>query len=348
LNKKLPGKLKTIKITVFFNSTLHHFSQLLAGLEFLSYEKKIDLQYKLELGKYPIDTFRIEMNGLNVFFDLSDNSRIYDSLYNQCDFYVKRMLLKADLENYERLIPYGLYYPVYFKNRSLKYLFLKDSKLLKFSLKYWNSISRLLDIKDCIAVNEISRLESEPTLNSQIIFRARLWNPANNDIEWKKNERLILNTQRIEINRMLNKEFEPYFIGGILKDRYSEKLCPDLLLPDKEYHRKTYIKSLKKASIGISNQGLEDSIGAKMGEYVANSIAILTTPIQKFELPGSFKEGDNYLTYTNVNECRGLIKMLFDRPDLCQNIQMNNSKYYKEYLHPGKKVNMIIHQIINA
>lgn len=336
------------KVVVYFNSTLHHFSQLLAGLEFLNKEKKIVLSYNLELGRYPSDIFRIELNGLNVFFDLSDNSRIYKNIYEQSDFYVKRMLLKSDMDIMMKLIPYGLYYPVYFKNRNLKFLFLKDSELLKFSLKYWSTFSKLLDIKDCIAVNEISLLESEPSLNEQVIFRARLWNPANNDTQWKKKERIILNDQRVEINRALKNEFGKSFKGGIMKDSYSVEICPDLILTEKEYHRREYLKQLKSASIGVVNQGLEDSIGAKMGEYVANSIAIVTTSIQKFKLPGNFNEGQNYLTYSSVEECREWTKKLVNDPRFRLRIQTNNVRYYNEYLHPGKKVNKIFNQITNT
>src|SRR5690606_10135231 len=104
----------------------------------------------------------------------------------------------------------------------------------------------------------------------------------------------------IEINRLLKEEFKSGFTGGILKEGYSEQKCPDLVLPEGGYHRKEYLGKLKKASIGIVNQGLEDSIGAKMGEYVANSIAIVTTSIDKYELPGPFEEGENYFTYTNA------------------------------------------------
>lgn len=336
------------KVVVHFNSILHHFSQLLAGLEFLSVEKKIDLHYNLDLGKYPADIFRIELDGLNIFFDLSDNSRIYKSIYYQSDFYVKRMLLKSDMEIMKKLIPYGLYYPVYFRNRNLRFLFLKDTKLLKFSIKYWRSFSSLLDIKDCIAVNEISLLESEPILNKQIIFRARLWNPANNDTHWKKEERIILNDQRIKINRTLKNEFGENFRGGIMKDSYSEEICPDLIIPDKEYHRREYLKQLRNASIGVVNQGLEDSIGAKFGEYVANSISIITTPIQKFQLLGAFNEGENFLTYTTAGECLEITRKLMEDSELRLKIQSNNAKYYNEYLHPGKKIDKIFSKIANT
>ena len=329
------------KVTLYFNSTLHHFSQLLAGLEFLKVKKEIELSYVLDLGSYPADIFKIEFNGLSVFFDLADNSRIYENIYEQCDFYVKRMLLKTDAEKKKKLIPYGLYYPVYYKNPDLQFLFLKNKNLSKYSLRYWKFLSQMLNIKDSIAVNEISKLESPAADTEQIIFRARLWNPANNDTPWKKKERKVLNEQRIDINRRLKIRFPSNFKGGILRDSYSEKLCPDNLLAPGEYHRKKYILELKSSAIGIVNQGLEDSIGAKLGEYVANSLAILTTPIEKFELHGNFSEGSNYLCYRDTPECLQQVETFLENPTLRKDMQERNKEYYAHYLHPAKKLSHI-------
>ena len=336
------------RIKVYFNSTLHHFSQLIAGLEYLSQNKEIDLEYFLDLGCYPLDIFRIEYNGLRVFVDMADNSRIYESLYNESDFYIKRMLLKSDYQERRKLIPYGFYYPVYYQNSYLKWLFLKNKKFARYSVKYWKLMSEILNIKDSIAVNEISELESKPSDSRTIIFRARLWNPENNNEEWKKRERMVLNNERIEVNRILKTEFNSDFIGGILKDKFSEENCPDLILPQIEYHRKSYIKALKKSSIGIVNQGLEDSIGAKLGEYLANGLAVITSPIHKFQLHGDFRENQNYLSYSSVEQCIEIVKHLHKDDNFRKNIQNNNFKYYHQYLQPGKKMKHIFALIENS
>ena len=336
------------KVTLYFNSTLHHFSQLLAGLEFLEIKKEIELSYVLDLGSYPADIFKIEFNGLTVFFDLADNSRIYENIYEQCDFYVKRMLLKTDAKKKKKLIAYGLYYPVYYKNTHLQFLFLKNKKLAKYSLRYWKFLSRMLNIKDSMAVNEISKLESPAADTEQIIFRSRLWNPANNDTPWKKKERTILNDQRIDINRQLKRKFPLNFKGGILRDSYSENLCPDILLAPGEYHRRKYLHELKRSAIGIVNQGLEDSIGAKMGEYVANGLAIMTTPIEKFELHGNFSEGTHYLCYRSAHQCVRQVETLLENPILRRELQERNQEYYERYLHPAKKLSHIFSLIKQA
>lgn len=329
------------RVTVFFNSTLLHFSQLLTGLEYLHDKHKIELKYKLDLNRYPGHIFRIDYNGLNLFFDLADNSEIDWKIYKEADFYIKRMLNKTDFEQYDKLVPYGLNYQVYYKNNFLKYLFLKDRKLIKYSLRYSRSMSKVLNIKDCVRNNPLWEMESNPTMGKQIIFRARLWNPDNNETSWKKKERVILNEERISINRLLKKDYKMYFKGGIQKDIFSETQCPDLLLAKNEYHKSTYLKELRASSIGVVNQGLENSISWKMGEYVAHGLAIITSSIDKFELPGNFKEGENYLKYESVEECLEMTELLFKDDALRGKLQKNNKIYYQNYLHPGSKITQI-------
>jgi len=333
------------RVRVFFNSTLPHFSQLITGLEYLRVHNKIELRYKLELYHYPVHIFRIDYNGLSLFFDMSDNSGIDWKIYEESDFYIKRMLLKTDFHQYNKLIPFGLNYSVFYENSYLKYLFFKKRGLLKYSLKYFKVLSKIIGINDSISNNSLDNMDATPFLGKQILFRARLWDPDNNETDWKKKERINLNEERILINRLLKKDYNTHFKGGIQKDAFSEKQCPDLLLSKNEYHKSTYLKELKASSIGIVNRGLEDSIGWKMGEYVAHGLAIITSSIDKFELPGNFEEGENYLKYESVEECLEMTELLFKDDALRAKIQKNNEIYYLNYLHPGAKISQIFNCI---
>ncbi|SDL40956.1 Glycosyl transferases group 1 [Salinimicrobium catena] len=334
------------KVVVHINSTLHHFSQLLAGLEFLNSKNEIRLKYKLDLGRYPENIFLVEVNGAKVFFDLADSSDIKPVVYEEADLYAKRMLLKSDFQRSEKLIPYGLYYPVYFRSPSLKYLFLKDLSFFKYSLKYWKSVAALLDLKDGISVNELEYMESDPAEGKQIIFRSRLWDEGLNHPQWKREKRKILNDERIQINRLLKEKFGQNFTGGFRRDEFSQKKCPDLSLPMKDFHRKIYLQNMRISTIGIATPGLESSVGAKVGEYVANGLAILTTPVDQYEIPG-FEEGKNYLTYKNPEECVELASELVKNEDLRKKLQKINMEYYTRHLHPGKKVTGILDQVSN-
>tara|TARA_R100000935_G_scaffold7556_1_gene15963 strand:- start:9081 stop:10115 length:1035 start_codon:yes stop_codon:yes gene_type:complete len=336
------------KVILYFNSTLAHFSQLITGLEYLKEKKQIDLTYKLSLGEYPVDLFRISYNGLTLIFDMSDNSKFNYDAYKVCDFYIKRMLLITDYEKYSKLIPYGLNYQIYSKNNFTKFLFLKNRKLLKYSMRYSTVMSKILGIKDCVINNNLNNMESVPVDKNQIIFRARLWNPENNEIEWKKKEREVLNHERITINRELKKKYGGGFKGGIQKDTYSIEQCPDLMLKESDYHKWNYLKLLKNCTIGIVNQGLEDSISWKMGEYISHSMAIITKPIKKYQLLGTFQETENYLEYSTLSECLDKTELLYTNDKLRKSMQKANQRYYNEVLHPGMKLKKIFSLIENS
>lgn len=335
------------KVTLHFNSSSHHFSQLISGLEYLHSHKKIDLTYNFDLGRYPVNIFRLEISGINVFFDLADHSKIDQSLYNRSDFYVKRNLLKKDYAKNEKLIPYGLYYPVYYRNTTLKYLFLKKLSCLKYSLKYWKTLSILLNIRDGIGTNELSKVHSLPAEGQQILFRSRLWDAGPHHPDWKREERDGLNNQRIRINKILQKNFGNEFKGGIRSDEYSRSVCPELVLPSKDFHRRNYLKALSRSSIGIATPGLLGSIGAKFGEYIATGTAILTNPIDHFQLLGPLKEGKNHLNYESPEECLEKTELLFSNAGLRREMQEANHEYYKNWLHPGQKMLKIFELIEN-
>lgn len=333
------------RVKLYFNSTLLHFTQLITGLELLKKKGEIDLVYKLDLNKYPSDIFKLEYNNKVVFFDMADNSAIRNNFYDECDFYVKRMLLKEDFEIKKKLIPYGINYQVYYKNRFLKFLFLKDVNLLKYSLRFSRLGSGILNIKDGISNNRLSKMQSSPSQGNQILFRSRLWDPEKNDVKWKKEERNLINKERIEINNLLKSTYGNSFFGGIQKSEFSAKLGKDFLLSEKEYHKKHYLKVLKQSSIGVLNPGLEESISWKFGEYISHSLAIVSSPIEKFHLLGPLIEGEHYLKFESPEECLEKTDILFRHDEMRKKMQLANWHYYQNWLHPERKIAKIFNLI---
>lgn len=334
-----------IEIKVFIRSKAAHFSQLYCGLDLMCKSKLIKLTYLFE-KEVPVrkSIIRLAINDKEVYVDLEDSNKIDFSLYNRGDFYFKRMLLKTDAEMYEKLYPFGLNYSAMTKNNTLAYLFLKNKTFLRNSLKYSKLVSFVLNINDSIINCNYKNFERSPTLNikNKIVFSTRLWDPSRNDEQWKKEEREVLNSQRISIVKELKLRYKSNFEGGILKDYYSEKLCPNEIVSLVFSHKKEYLKLLKTASICVSNQGLEDSIGWKFSEYIANSSAILTTPIDKYLLLGELKEGDHYLSFTSENEFLEKLEYLLNNKTVRNQLMMNNHNYYNEYLHPLAKMKKII------
>lgn len=334
------------QVYFYFNSTLLHFTQLITGLELLHQTGEINLIYSLETKSYPIDLCRVNYNSKTLIFDMADSSNIRESIYEECDFYIKRMLLKEDFHKKGKLIPYGLNYPVLYKNSFMKGLVF-NRKFFKYGIRYHPTTSRILNLKNSIVSSNLKKIQAQPVKEFKMIFRTRLWDPGKNSADWKKEEREKMNKDRIEINKLLKHQFGNLFQGGIEKDELSQKECPDLLLRDKEYHKAKYLQQLKSSSVGIITQGLERSIGWKLGEYVAHSLAILTYPIDEFELLGDFKKEINYLVYTNQKELIDKVNQLHDDQDYRTYIQNNNCDYYWKFLEPAAKLQNIF-ALINS
>lgn len=331
-------------VTFYFNSTLLHFTQLITGLEILKQKGEINLKYTLENKNYPIDICRIMLQDKILIFDLADNSAIRESIYRECDFYIKRMLLKKDFEQKNKLIPYGLNYPVFFENEYMQNL-VYNRNYFKYGIRYNKTISRLFNIKNSISTSHLRDFKAQSTEKSKIIFRTRLWNPDNNSIIWKKKERVKMNQERIEINIVMRDKFGDLFEGGIEDDEFSKGQCGDLLLSPKDYHKKNYLKLLKNAAIGIVNPGLEDSIGWKFGEYVAHGVVVLTTPVEHYMFRGNFKEGENYLSYSSISDLLKKTELLYQDDIYLQEIVNRNIQYYKYWLEPSAKLRSIFNEI---
>ncbi|ANW96349.1 hypothetical protein AXE80_08690 [Wenyingzhuangia fucanilytica] len=323
-----------------------------AGLEILKQDANYTVEYIYNYHTLPSNLTKIIYNDLTLIFDIDDSQNIVFEYYDQCDFYVKRMLTKEDYKKHPKTIPYGLNYSLIHPNCFLKKIYLKELKFsdlykrfkyatifIKYSLKYHYFLSKTLNINDSIANNNIKNMTSSPSDSNKIIFRARLWNPLN------KEDRNIINQERIDLNRKLKEKHNSNFIGGIQTDSLSIKICPDLIIPKKTSDKKAYLKDLKKASIGIANVGLDGSIGWKFSEYITHSLAIVTNPISQFQIHGNLQANINYLEYSNNDECINQVQYLIDNPEKRKEMQYNNFKYYNDFLKPEKKLKLIFDEI---
>lgn len=121
---------------------------------------------------------------------------------------------------------------------------------------------------------------------------------------------------------------------------------PDLVLSRYETLKVNYINRLKSSTICIATTGLHDSIGWKMAEYVAASKCIVSEPL-RYELPGNFNAGENYLEYTDARTLLLAVDKLMNDSVLRFNMQMNNYKYYNHYLRPDSLMLNVISTVKN-
>lgn len=342
-----------IKVKVFLESGIAHTYQIYAGLCMLHDRGVIDLA--LASGKQvgssaPI--VRIEVENKLVYFDLSDSSEFqFKELLDSSDVYFKRMLLKENES--EKILPFGLNYPVLYKNDHFIRRGYATGGLKGFvrSLARRNLlISKALDINISHNNSSVQDFERLPLLNDDqrnVIFYCRLWDPDKVRDPIKKHQRMVMNEIRIKAVSLLRKELGGRFIGGIQLDEYSKKIAGDSLLNDNSIvHKKKYLNNLRRSHIGIATEGLEESIGFKFGEYMAMSMAIVSNPIHMYSLPGDLSEQRNYLPYATADECVSqcvkLMESKYKYLDMC----LVNMRYYADFLSPEKLILNCLAEVI--
>jgi hypothetical protein len=143
---------------------------------------------------------------------------------------------------------------------------------------------------------------------------------------------------RAECVLRLREELGDKFFGGIEHSPYAQQHFEAALLPDNaDSARSRYLNLLRKHSIGVTTTGLHGSIGGKLAEYVAFAKAIVTEPLH-YEVPGDFREGRNYLTFTSAAECASQVARLMHDWELRHSMMQNNWNYYRSFLRPDKLV----------
>ena len=176
-----------------------------------------------------------------------------------------------------------------------------------------------------------------PSNDIKVLFMVKLWSPDETSIGKYKDERYRLNQDRIKLLRACKSEFKESFMGGIIADEYSKRVAPDLVLSPSITQKESFLRLVKEASICIATEGLHGSTGWKFAEFLASSKAILTEPL-KYQIPGDFKEGKNFLTYKNEIELVECINKLKNDRHLLNQMMFDNFQYYQAYVRPDMLV----------
>ncbi len=338
-------------INVVLNQTSiqPHTSVIIVGLKKLQEKKLInlsinDLQSTCGSCKnYGITV--LEINGKNVVIDVADGygdtTEYKINLAKNCDYYFRRSFNKElNIKYYgkdlsKKIYPLGMNYYCYYKGE--KFDFSRQSTIKKIIRQFMGFKSEKWFT--------IDKLEYEPSFkqNPKIIFFCRLWEPQED--EYKEHFETI-SKMRIEVMRKLKNKYQKSFVGGVFKDSYSLKMCPDLVVSKKYTKRDAYLKQLKKADICIGSLGLGNSTGWKTAEYVIASKAIvMEQPV--YDVPGKFCDGENYLSFKTADECLEKVDFLINNPDKIIKMEQKNRDYYLNYLSPDAQMKYVIETVLN-
>ncbi len=317
-----------------------HHNMIIYSLLYYSHENQVS--FKIFLNRNISQSGAIlYREDKTIFFDFSDGTDFIDNP-NYYDYYFKRSYLPS-IDTFLNVFP--LNFQVNYSYKSLKVLSKFNFKEL-IGKENRVEIFRALDFFNLFTnlshnAMDIRFFPKEVNDNKgKIIFQTRLWNPDNNaDLEEKK-RRELQNEFRIEACRIIKKNFKNIVVG-VFPDTLSCKAAPDVLLDIKKISKKEYFNELKNSDITIADDGLKDTPGWKIGEYLLFGKAVITTPIGvKIE---NFKEGINYEKLTSrisYSELPEKIEFLLSKNRYLEMAQ-NNLIWSENYLHPKNYIKRI-------
>ncbi len=325
--------------------TAHHNQILYSLLYYCEVNKQsFDIKYDPDLSGYGII---LNVNNSNCFLDYSDDIKFMADA-RQFDYYFKRSLLPGDMS--------GNIYPLNF-NHTLTYKPLHligkmPVKVLK-NKKSRIELTRALDYFGIVTNDSHTSKDikyfSEKKLNDnngRVIFMARLWDPARSKDPEEKERRNRQNHFRINACRVISRNFSNS-ITGIYPDTFAKEEAKDVLLDLKVTRKKNYLSELQKADICIADDGLKDTPGWKIGEYIIMKKAIISTPIQT--VVEEFETGKNYISTNNRDNFECLPDLVSDllKNKKYMEVKRNNEVWYNKYMRPDIYIENIIRKTTN-
>jgi hypothetical protein len=322
-----------------------HLSYIYDGFERLRKIGLIDVKINRLSLKQVKPVLNVQIDGkYNVVYDTLDGLNWIDGSIEEnlnyfeneikADFYFKRSFNNEIIDHAPKnckVYPLGLNVPFRPEGKYPETLQYKFKKILKdnyFISKYYKKTSF------CRRDLEYYPL---PNKEHKILFLTQLWNPYESKLGHLKEERLLINANRIRCIKALRKEFGKMFVGGLQYNSYLGSNSESLLMPLSMTNRENFLKIIKEHNICIATTGLHSSIGSKFGEYVAASRAIVTEPLN-YELPGDFENKKNYLMFYNEHELIENIHHLLKHDEKLNNMMENNFHYYNNYVRSDSLV----------
>ncbi len=352
-------------VTIFPSPSSAHLSQAFAGLYELEAAGLVELSASVDAPHWDdASTYNVQWMEISdarttspprrVVFDVRDQAVIDASALAQADVYFKRTcdcseLARLPESSRRKVRPYGLNYACSSDHQPLNLTFARQlygiaridserSAAVLAPLRRRASLPvRWLGLRrDENSANEplpFTRFEADADSYARpaVLFLTRLWSPqstpGSDPCTLKE-----LNATRIELIRTLRRRFGDRFVGGVQRDRYSERLCPDCVT-DAETSKAHYLELMKSHLIAIASTGLHGSTGWKLAEYVAASRCIVSEPLRSV-LPEPFVPGVHYLEYRTPEQCADACDRILDDPALAKTMRRDNEEYYRRALKP--------------
>lgn len=339
-----------VEICVYYIRKTPHLSMPVTGLLGLEKQGKVKLSFVFDpenRRRYPYPhLLGVYGGGKRVLFDLSDGygsveraARLH--LVEQSDFLFCRSFSpeenrKLPEELRGRVRPLGFHFHVSCPGNPIDAVSSWGERKGDLFQRVFNGATRSWFTPE--------KFEKPPqrTEKPTVLFYTRLWNmPKESEIY---NTVQQMNEDRIRLVAELKKRLGPQFTGGIQFDPKWAKRCGPLMEWGPATRRTRYLRTMRQADICIGSIGLHGSIGWKTAEYIAASKAIVNERFI-YEVVGGFREGINYLPFTDVDGCLAQVERLLADPQAVYEMGLANQAYYQEYGRPDRMMENALHQV---
>ncbi|WP_343616174.1 hypothetical protein [Flavobacterium sp.] len=332
-------------MTLELSTWTHHLTQLIYSYFYFCKEQKLEVKI-IQNETVQHNGVILHVNGKTAFFDYSDDPGFIDSAELH-DYYFKRSLREEDYT--KNIHPLNFNIPMAYKSHLLV-LNLKSDLL--FHKKSRTEVIRAFDrlslfTNSSHAVLDVKRYPKKvQDFGGNIIFHTRLWNPDNHNDADEKERRRNQNDFRINACRILKKTYKNASVG-LFADKLAGELAPDLILDSKHSNKNNYFNMLSNYNICIADDGLKDTPGWKIGEYLLFGKAVVSTPLNI--AVDHFKEHIHYERLSSRNAYLELPEKIDYLLEDKKYLEMgeNNLIWSGEYLHPKNYFKRILSIVEN-
>jgi hypothetical protein len=346
----MPG----IHCKLIAHSTSDHVQAIYTGLFLLHRRGVIRLSQELDRsGSWKTHARLIVDGALRLHYDTFDGGTINADYLRDCDLYFKRSYARQYLDvcgdDKRKVHPLGLYFWAQ-THQVDRFAIRRALGLPTTNRLRIRGLTRALDIGNVLQFTpRIESLEAVPDFHARpkVLFMVKAWDP--HDDPDRPAERVAhrqrMNDVRAECIQLLRREFGEDFYGGFRHTEFARRAYPEALVPDNRLTQKRkYVELLKQFPICVATTGLHNSIGAKFGEYVAQSKAILSEGLN-YTVPGDLREGQNYLQFESPEQCVEIASRLYSDAALRQQMMAANFRYYHAHLRPDA---LVLNTLITA
>lgn len=339
-----------LDLSAYCRAKTAHLSMPVTGLLMLEAQGKIRFSLEIdpanrrELPYVPL--LEVRGGGKRIIFDLADGygsevEQALPQLAAGADFVFRRSFSTArnaglPPELRGRMRPLGFHFHVSYPGNPVDQTVTWQERKGELFQRVFNGAPR-----SYFTLEKFER-PPRPVEKPAVLFYARLWHAPEDDELYDSVQRL--NQNRIRLVAELRKRYGSRFTGGIQFDPKEVGRWGRLMVGIGETSRKRYLQTMHGADICIGSTGLNDSIGWKTAEYIAASKAVVN---EKFcyEVPGDFREGVNYLPFTDVEECLTHVERLMEDPQHVYEMAQANRRYYQTYGRPDRMMANALRQV---